>query len=79
MTKQQIAEYLRHKQEGRFANEIDERQLAKLLQQHASGPHRVKANGKPRWLWQLTKGARLSNKELRDAYNRVTPKLRSVR
>nr|WP_216657357.1 hypothetical protein [Candidatus Hamiltonella defensa] len=46
---------------------IDETKLTKLLQHHATGPIRLKIEGEVRRSWQLVKGKKLDNKEIRES------------
>ncbi|WP_193432614.1 hypothetical protein [Candidatus Williamhamiltonella defendens] len=67
MTFQQIIRELRKLSDKDQFIEINETQLTKLLQHHATGPIRLKIEGEVRRSWQLVKGKKLDNKEIREA------------
>lgn len=67
MTFQQIVRALVERSDGDvFDNNIEEGQLTKLLQHHATGPMRVRAGGKVRRAWQLVAEKSFDMKEIKE-------------
>lgn len=66
MTFRQIAGYLRSIAEGgEFDNDVDEKQLMKLLQHHTEQTPPLKVQGKKVRPWRLIQGRNLKNNEVR--------------